>query len=435
MIKKPRDINLGLAAGIGAILSLILGTVSVSDAFNAFNDIWDASLAFLGIVTLSITLEVMGFFKWTALRVVRYAKGEGVPLYFYICLLSAAVSILFANDSAVLILTPIVLEIVKQLNIDADGRMAYLFAAGLIADTAAMPFITSNPVNIVSANYFGYTFIEHMVFMVPVSIVTIALSIIVVYRFFRHKIPRKFSPALIDTLIIDGAVITPTQVRLCFATLAAVDILYVLASLRGIPVSFVICSGAIFLLMAYTYTDRRTFAMKEERRGIRFIAKRINWDIIAFMLGIFLVVQGLRHAGAVDLYARLFTWCLGLGGLLKTLVPSLIVTVSASAMNNWPMTLLGMLSIRETMTLQALDPTQSTMLIFSNIIGNNLGPHFFPIGSLAILMWINVMKAKGLHISLRQYVRVGSVLSILEVFAASLILWFEVAVLGWVLVL
>ncbi len=153
------------------------------------------------------------------------------------------------------------------------------------------------------------------------------------------------------------------------------------------------------------------------------------------MLGIFLVVQGLRHAGAVDLYVRLFTWCLGLGGLLKTLVPSLIVTVSASAMNNWPMTLLGMLSVRETMTLQALDPSQSTMLIFSNIIGNNLGPHFFPIGSLAILMWINVMKAKGLHISLRQYVRVGSVLSIIEVFAASLILWFEVVVLGWVLFL
>src|SRR4030065_493269 len=131
MIRQPRGINLGMAAGLGA-----------------------AALAFVGIVTLSVTLEVMGFFKWTALRVARLPRGGGVRLYFYIGLLAAAVSILFANDSAVLILTPIVLEMVKQLNIDEHGRMAYRFAAGLIAGTAAMPLITSNPVNIVSADYY-----------------------------------------------------------------------------------------------------------------------------------------------------------------------------------------------------------------------------------------------------------------------------------------
>ena len=78
--------------------------------------------------------------------------GSGLRLYFYIALLTAAVSILFANDSAVLILTPIVLEIVTCLGIDKKGKLAYLFTAGLIADTAAMPLITSNPINILSAD-------------------------------------------------------------------------------------------------------------------------------------------------------------------------------------------------------------------------------------------------------------------------------------------
>jgi arsenical pump membrane protein len=68
---------------------------------------------------------------------VKLAKGSGLRLYFYVSLLTAGVSILFAKDSAVLILTPIVLEIVIQLRIDAKGRLAYLFSAGLIADTAA----------------------------------------------------------------------------------------------------------------------------------------------------------------------------------------------------------------------------------------------------------------------------------------------------------
>ena len=435
MIRQPRGINLGMAAGLGAVASILLGTVTVADAVGAFYDIWDAALAFVGIVTLSVTLEVMGFFKWTALRVARLARGDGVRLYFLVGLLAAAVSILFSNDSAVLILTPIVLEMVKQLNIDEHGRMAYLFAAGLIADTAAMPLITSNPVNIVSADYFGYTFIEHLVFMGPVALATIALSMVVVYLFFRDRIPRSFSPSLIDTLIVDGAVITPVQLRLSVATLVTVDILYVVSSLNRVPVSFVICGGALLLLIIYLWTDRRRFALKEERRGLPYIARRINWDILAFMLGIFLVVQGLRHAGAVTLFSGLFAWCLGLPGLFKVLAPSLIVTVSASAMNNWPMTMLGLLSVEDAMAALGLNAAESTILIFSNIIGNNLGPHFFPIGSLAILMWLNTMKAKGLVISLRDYLRVGSVLSILEVVTASIILWVEVEFLHFALAL
>src|SRR5512136_748975 len=181
MMKRPRGMNLGLAAGIGALASLLLGTVAFGQALQSFMDIWDAALAFIGIVALSVTLDAMGFFKWAALRVVKLARGSGLKLYFYVSLLTAAVSILFANDSAVLILTPIVLEIVSQLKIDSGGRRAYLFAAGLIADTAAMPLITSNPVNIVSADFFGYSFLEHMVFMAPVAVVTIISSLLVVY--------------------------------------------------------------------------------------------------------------------------------------------------------------------------------------------------------------------------------------------------------------
>ncbi|MGB9854870.1 MAG: ArsB/NhaD family transporter, partial [Candidatus Bathyarchaeales archaeon] len=121
MIKRPRGISLGLAAGIGAAASLLLGTVTLNDAASAFVDIWDAALAFIGIVAFSVVLDAMGFFKWAAMKVVKLAAGSGLKLYFYVALLTACTSILFANDSAVLILTPIVLEIISQLKIDADG--------------------------------------------------------------------------------------------------------------------------------------------------------------------------------------------------------------------------------------------------------------------------------------------------------------------------
>ena len=435
MIKQPRNINLGLAAGIGAVASLLLGTVTVQDTITAFGTIWNAALAFVGIVTLSVTLDVMGFFKWAALRVARLARGSGVRLYFYVALLAATVSILFANDSAVLILTPLVLEIVQQLKLETKGKMAYLFAAGLIADTAAMPLITSNPVNIVSADFFGYTFIEHMVFMTPVAIVTIALSLIVVFLYFRKSIPRSFDPHLIDALIVDGAVIQPRQLKVSFITLVVIDILYVVASLNGVPVGFVIFGGAAWLLGFYLFTMGHSHMLAEEKHGVTYILRRVNWDILVFMLGILLVVKGLEQAGAITFYADAFVWCLTLPSFLSTLVPSLLVTISASAMNNWPMTMLGLLSIQQAAVSHALNGVSSTALIFANIIGNNLGPHFFPIGSLAILMWLNTMKRKGLNIRLVDYLKVGSVLSIIEVFAAAVILWVEVYVLHWALVL
>jgi arsenical pump membrane protein len=146
IIRRPRGLRIGYAAGVGAVASLLSGTVSLGQAAQSFLDIWDAALAFLGIIALSVTYNAMGFFRWAALRVVKLARGSGIRLYFYIALLTAVVSVLFANDSAVLILTPIVLEIVTCLGINKRDKLAYLFTAGLIADTTAMPLITSNPI-------------------------------------------------------------------------------------------------------------------------------------------------------------------------------------------------------------------------------------------------------------------------------------------------
>lgn len=83
MIKRPRGLGLGYAAGIGAVASLLLGTVSLGQAAQSFLDIWDAALAFLGIIALSVTLDAMGFFRWAALRVVKLARGSGLTLLLH----------------------------------------------------------------------------------------------------------------------------------------------------------------------------------------------------------------------------------------------------------------------------------------------------------------------------------------------------------------
>jgi arsenical pump membrane protein len=427
IIVRPRKMNLGLAAGAGALASLIFGTVSLQEALNSLEIIWDAALAFIGIVLLSVTLDVIGFFRWAALKVVLMARGRGIRLYFYVALLTAAVSILFANDSAILILTPIVVEIIRELKIDKAGSLAYLFGAGLIADTAAMPLITSNPINIVSADYFHYSFLDHFFMMGLVSLATVGVSLAIVFLFFRKQIPRSYTIEPIEDLIKSGPVIRPLWLKASFVTLIAIDIGYIITSLNHIYVSFVICLGALSLLLFYFLTYKKTIKKPEERKGIFFILKRVNWDILAFMIGIFLVVQGLKHVGIINFFASLFVDSSALPSILSILVPSLIVTFGASAMNNWPMTMLGLLSVNQAFP-SILGAQSRTGLVFSNIIGNNLGPHFFPVGSLAILMWMGVLKNKGITIRIRDYLKIGALLSLIEVGVASLVLWIE---LNW----
>jgi arsenical pump membrane protein len=426
MIKRPRGLRLGYAAGIGAVASLLLGTVTLGQVAQSFLDIWDAALAFIGIVALSVTLDAIGFFKWAALRVIQHADGNGLKLYFYVAILTAAVSILFANDSAVLILTPIVLEIVTCSGISGGGRMAYLFSAGLIADTAAMPLITSNPINILSADFFHYSFVQHLIFMAPIAVATITSSILLVYLFFRKKIPRAYDALAVKQLDMGKNQMSPLLLRIIVVTLIAIDVGYVLTSLNRVPVSLVICSGAVFLIFVYWANKRKAGSVDNEKKSLFQLAKDINWDIILFMLSIFLVVEGLQNAGIVQLLASALLSASHLPFILGIFAPSMVITIGASFMNNWPMTILGLLSVKHAAATASLGSPAFTGLVFSNVIGNNLGPHFFPLGSLAILMWLEMMRRKGVKISIKDYLKIGAIVSIAEVAIASLVLWLEI---------
>jgi len=192
-------------------------------------------------------------------------------------------------------------------------------------------------------------------------------------------------------------------------------------------ISLVICTGAVFLIVVYWASPRLGSAVSVERLGLKDLARNINWDMVLFMLSIFLVVQGLENAGISQLLASVFVKATALPSVLGVFAPSMIVTVGASFMNNWPMTILGLLSIKQAVALGGLGASAFTGLVFSNVIGNNLGPHFFPLGSLAILMWLECMRKRGVNISLKEYLKVGAVLSIVQVLVASAILWAELS--------
>ncbi|MEG5263775.1 arsenic transporter [Pseudomonas sp. JDS28PS106] len=397
VIWQPKGLGVGWSATIGAGLALIAGVVQPADVLVVWGIIWNATATFIGLVVITLLLDEAGFFAWAALHVARWGRGRGRWLFVSFVFFGALVSALFANDGAVLILTPIVIAMMLALRFSAASTLAFVMAAGFISDTASLPLVVSNLVNIVSADYFEIGFSRYAAVMVPVNLVSVAATLGVLLWYFRQDIPARFDPGQLDdprraihdrATFIAGWWVLGILLLGCFAL-----------EPLGIPISAIMTACAVLLLAV---------AGRGHRISTRKVLKEAPWQIVVFSLGMYLVVYGLRNAGLTDYLARLLDVFASGGIWGAALGTGVLTALLASVMNNLPTVLIGLLSIDAS---QATGPVQEAM-VYANVIGSDLGPKITPIGSLATLLWLHVLQRKGIRIGWGYYFRVGIVLTV-----------------------
>ncbi|TLX58538.1 arsenical efflux pump membrane protein ArsB [Stutzerimonas nosocomialis] len=397
VIWQPRGLGVGWSASIGALIALAVGTVSLQDIPTVWAIVWNATATFIAIIVISLLLDEAGFFEWAALHVARWANGSGHRLFAFCVLLGACVSALFANDGAALILTPIVISILLALRFSPAATLGFVMAAGFIADTASLPLVVSNLVNIVSADYFGLGFAEYASVMVPVNLVSVAATLLVLYLYFRRDLPVRYE---VDQLKAPQSAIRDRTTFVVGGWMLLVLLvgLFALEPL-GIPISAVaaVCAAILFAVAAKGHTISTRRVMREA-----------PWQVVVFSLGMYLVVYGLSNAGLTGYLTRALDALAGQGVWAAALGTGLLSAVLSSVMNNLPSVLIGALSIQAS---EAEGVVRDAM-IYANVIGCDLGPKITPIGSLATLLWLHVLQRKGITITWGYYFRIGIVLTL-----------------------
>lgn len=397
VIWQPKGLGIGWSAMGGAVVALLAGVISLADVPVVWDIVWNATGAFVAIIVISLLLDEAGFFEWAALHVARWGRGNGKLLFALVVLLGAAVSALFANDGAALILTPIVIAMLRALGYSNKAMLAFVMAAGFIADTASLPLVVSNLVNIVSADFFGIGFAEYASVMVPVDLVAITATLGALLLFFRRDIPGAYDVRQLrqpNEAIRDAATF-----RAGWIVLALLLAGFFMLEPLGVPVSAVAAAGAALLLV---------IAGRGHIIQTRKVLRGAPWQVVIFSLGMYLVVYGLRNAGLTDHLAALLDRTAEGGVWGAALGTGVIAAVLSSVMNNMPTVLVGALSIDATNTTGAVKEA----MIYANVIGCDLGPKITPIGSLATLLWLHVLGQKGIRIGWGYYFRVGVTLTV-----------------------
>lgn len=410
---RPREINESIPAISGAILLFVAGVVPFHDIQQIFKIVSGPAITIISTIVMCIVLESIGVFRWAAVNIVNKAKGSGIKLFLYIMILCFLMTIFFNNDGSILITTPIIIHIVTMLHLKPHQKLPYLFAGVFIATSASLPIGVSNIANLIGLKMVGLDLISYTHFAFVPSMIGIFTLSLLLYFVFKKDIPQKittFEDTSIDFLIsnqtalahshpLSGKRQTPETInwslfRICIVMVVLIRGSYFILPTYGIPIEGIAIAGALILVVI------RWISLKV---GILDVIKKAPWHILLFAFGMYVTVYALNNTGITAFFIEI------LGDLMKenlmfaSFITGILITILSNVMNNLPSVMLGTLIITD----MGLDVQTLQVSYIAIIIGSDIGALLSPLGTLATLLWMFVLRKNGIRITWSTYFKVA----------------------------
>jgi arsenical pump membrane protein len=401
---RPKGINEAIPATAGAILVLISGSVSLSDLGQITETISGAAITIMATIVMAIVLESFGFFRWMAEKLAAKARGSGIRLFWYVNLLCFFMTLFFNNDGSILITTPILVMLLNNMGLKNHQKIPYLLSGALIATASSAPIGVSNIVNLIALKIVHMDLYMHTAMMfVPATLGLLFLVVLLFLRF--YKVIPKTVPITVSGLTTTAyhpLKMEPSSssdkersrfMRNILLFVFAVRISLFVASYLGIPVSIMAVIGSLVLL------GWRWFYLKISPIDM---LKKTPWYILVFAFSMYVIIYGLHNIG-------LTTWLIHFmqpmvsGNLLHaSVMMGFLLSVLSNIFNNHPALMVGTLTLMS----MHLDPPTLKISYLANVIGSDMGSLLLPMGTLATLMWMHIVRRGKVKITWGQYVKI-----------------------------
>ncbi|WNB92889.1 arsenic transporter [Bacillus sp. NEB1478] len=424
IVWNPWRLNETIPTSIGAFLFVFLGIVQVSDLFNIFHMVSGAAITILSTIVMSIVLESIGFFNFVAYNLVKRTKNSGVILFLYINLLCYLMTLFFNNDGSILITTPIIIKTLNMLQLKPHQKIAFLLPGAITATASSAPIAISNIANLIALKIVGLDINSYVTLMFVPAMIGIIVIVTLLFLYFKKAIPKKLPPAYFTEMNYQKSsrvIPHPLSVqkrlkvdwwmfKVCIIIVIVTRLTFFILAPFGIPMEWVAIVGAVTLIFVRWYRTQV---------GVLDVIKNTPWHILLFAFSMYVLIFGLQNIGLTSLIVKYLTDFIHFGNMAAIVTMGTLLTVMSNIFNNLPAIMVGTLTLTE----MNLDPHLLQVSYLATILGSDIGALLTPIGTLATMLWIYILRENGVPISWKTYFKatifvipIGLIISLISLY-------------------
>ncbi len=381
---------------IGALILLVGGALPLGELFDGLTADTSVNplkilILFFSMTALSVYLDEIGFFRYLAnLTLARAGKkqtGLFVTLYAVVSLLTVFTS----NDIIILTFTPFICFFAKNAKINP---LPYLFAEFVAANTWSILLIIGNPTNIYLASSAGIDFMEYATKMLLPTLFAGITSFVMLLFIFNRVLGRELEVSIEAEHIEDKPALV-----LGISHLGVCTLLLAVSSYLGFEMHLIALGFALSLFLTVSVKAAIT---KKGGRALLSTLRRLPYELIPFVLSMFVLVLTLNYSGA----SKYISEFLFRGNTVFSVgISSFLVS---NIINNIPMSVLFS-SLIEAAPLSAAERMPA---VYAAVVGSNIGAFFTPVGALAGIMWASILKRLGVKLSFKRFIIYGAEIAI-----------------------